>query len=191
MRKFLTSLQFRLIVGFAVILALSLSSVSVYARYAAASELDAYEAEVNAIREERLEEMVNQVLAAGGHRDRLTQLIEQAGELYGVRIAVTDEHGTIIGRTQIAPNYSFFGESIEIREGGFDRRPKDPRRFRAEQGAALLPLINNEVELGTLAFTNAGSESFVRQEPQAAAIIDDVDNFLLWSGLAAGAALSV
>ena len=188
MRKFLTSLQFRLIIGFAVILALAMSSLSAYARYAAANELDAYEAEIAAVREERLEEMIQQMLAAGRQGERLAQLIDQAGELYGVRIAVADEHGNVIGRTPIAPDYAFFGESIQIFEGGGNLRRQELRQFRPERGAALLALMANDIEIGTLAFTDAGPEAFVRQEPQAAAIIDSVDNFLLWSGLAAGAA---
>ena len=188
MHKLFISLQFRLIIGFAVILGLTMSSVSVYAHYAAASELEAYEAEVAAVREERLEEMINEMLSAGRRGERLAELVEQAGELYGLRIAVADQNGIVIGRTQIAPNYAFFGESIEIREGRIGVNRREPHRDRPKRGAALLPLMDDEIAIGTLAFTDAGPEAFVRQEPQAAAIIDSVDNFLLWSGLAAGAA---
>jgi len=188
MLKVLTSLQVRLIIGFAVILAIAMSSVSVYARYAAANQLEAYEAEVAAVREERLEEMIHQMLAAGRQGEGLTQLIDQAGELYGVRIAVADEHGNVIGRTQIAPDYAFFGESIQVFEDGGNLRRQIQRQFRSKRGAALLALMADDIEIGTLAFTDAGPESFVRQEPQAAAIIDSIDNFLLWSGIAAGAA---
>ena len=188
MPKFLTSLQFRLIIGFAVILALAMSSVSVYARYSAARELNAFVEEITAIREERLEEMASEMLASGRRGERLAELVEQAGELYGLRIAVADQNGIVIGRTQIAPNYAFFGESIELREGRIGVNPREPNRDRPGRRAALLRLISDDIDIGTLAFTDAGSEAFVRQEPRAAVFIDSVDNFLLWSGIAAGAA---
>ena len=77
MPKFLTSLQFRLIIGFAVILALALSSVSVYAHYVADHELRGFAEEVAAIREERLEEMVNGMLASGRSGERLAELVDE------------------------------------------------------------------------------------------------------------------
>ena len=189
MPKLFNSLQFRLILGFAGIIAVAMGSVSVYAQRAAANEIAQYEEEIAAVREERLGLMFNQFLTSGRRGDRLEAVIEQAGWLYGLRIAVADVEGLVIGETQIAPDYAFFGETFRSTEHIFDMRRQGRRgEFRPEPGVALLPLMEGDTEIGSFAFTAAGSDAFVRPEPQAAAIIDNVNSFLLWSGLAAGAA---
>ncbi|MDA1035414.1 MAG: HAMP domain-containing protein [Chloroflexi bacterium] len=189
MPKFFSSLQFRLILGFAGIIAIAMGSVSVYAQRAAANEIEQYEAEIAAVREERLGRMFNQFLISGRRGPGLDAVIEQAGSLYGLRIAVADQEGNVIGETLVAPDSAFFGETLRTSKQIFDiRRQGRHGEIRPDSGGALLPLMEGDVELGSIAFTAAGTESFVRQEPQAAAIIDNVNSFLLWSGLAAGLA---
>ena len=189
MPKIFSSLQFRLILGFAGVIAIAMGSVSVYAQKAAANEIEQYEEEIAAVREERLGRMFNQFLVSGRRGERLNASIEQAGSLYGIRIAISDEHGLVIGETQTAPDYAFFGETIVTSEGIFDFRRQGRRgEDRTSTGGALIPIMDGDTELGSIAFTNAGPEAFVRPEPQAAAIIDNVNSFLLWSGLAAGLA---
>jgi hypothetical protein len=110
MRKFLGSLQFRLIIGFAAVLLLALGSVAVYTRFAAANAIERFENEVIAVREERLETMIQTLLLSGLRGPQLEQFLEQAGSLYGLRIAVADEEGQIISETLVAPEYAFFGD---------------------------------------------------------------------------------
>jgi signal transduction histidine kinase len=188
MRRFTASLQFRLMVGFAAVLVIALGSVGAYARTAAASEIDRYEEEVVSVREERLETMIQQILASGRRGPQLEQIIQQAGSLYGMNIAIADETGFIISQTQIAPEYAFFGEEFERKDGRGQFRMRDEHRaeIRPRPGVAILPLGDGDIDLGSLAFTAAGSDAFVRPEPQAATIIANVDSFLLWTGLGAG-----
>ena len=189
MPRIFSSLQFRLILGFAGVIAIAMGSVSVYAQRAAASEIEQYEAEIAAVREERLGRMFNQFLVSGRRGPGLDTVIEQAGSLYGIRIAIADVDGHLIGETPIAPDYTFFGETFVSGEGTFQFRRQERRGdFRPKRGGALIPIMEGDIELGSIAFTAAGSEAFVRPEPQAAAIIDNVNSFLLWSGLAAGLA---
>ena len=54
MSRVLYSIEFRLILGFAFVLALVLGSVSVYARSAAAAEVQRFEDELTSVRDERL-----------------------------------------------------------------------------------------------------------------------------------------
>jgi len=187
MRKFAASLQFRLMVGFAAVLVLALGSVGVYARSAAANEIERYEDEVVSVREERLETMITQLLASGRRGPQLAQIIEQAGSLYGLRIAVADETGFVISETQVAPEYAIFGERFQARDGGGQFRKidriQDPR---PRGGFGFIPLDEGDTSLGSIAFTQAGPDAFVRPEPQATAIIANVDSFLLWTGLGAG-----
>ena len=85
MPRIFSSLQFRLILGFAGVIAIAMGSVSVYAQRAAASEIEQYEAEIAAVREERLGRMFNQFLVSGRRGPGLDTVIEQAGSLYGIR----------------------------------------------------------------------------------------------------------
>ena len=187
MRKFLASLQFRLMVGFAAVLVLVLGSVAIAARYGAAKQIERYENEVVSVREERLETMIQVLVASGRRGPQLEQFIKQAGSLYGLRIAVTDETGQVISETPVPPEYAFFGERFQ-RENGRGAFSKTGRGgdLRPKPGAALLSLGEGGLNLGSIAFTGAGSDAFVRPGPTAAAMITRIDFFLLWTGLSAG-----
>ena len=198
MRKLLNSLQLRLILGFAAVLTIAMGSVSAYAQYAAAREVDRFEDELLAVREARLERVVNPFLAASGGAvtqadlDELRGVLEQAGSLYGLRIAVADRHGRVVGETRVAPDYAFFGEAFRDRDGAIDfrREGRRPPKRRSESG--VVPIVDGGNEIGTVAFTTAGPSSLVRPDPQTSAIVDNVNNFLLWAGLAsAGAAIVI
>jgi signal transduction histidine kinase len=190
MRKLLTSLQFRLMVTFAVVLAVSMGSVSVYARYAAEREVDRYEQEFLSVRGERLERMVNPYLTDRGDKDDLHQLLEQAGSLYGLRIAVTDQFGLVVSETSQAPDYTFFGEGFRSGDGFLDIN-REIGRFRPRRESQMPTIIESGNQVGAIAFTSAGQASFVRPEPQVTAIVDNINRFLLWAGLAAGGAAIV
>ena len=198
MRKLLNSLQLRLILGFAAVLAIAMGSVSAYAQYAAAREVDRFEDELLAVREARLESVVNPFLAASGtvatpaDLEELRGVLEQAGSLYGLRIAVADRHGRVVGETLVAPDYAFFGDAFRDRDGAIDfrREGRRPPKRRSESG--FVPIVDGGNEIGTVAFTTAGPSSLVRPDPQTSAIVDNVNNFLLWAGLAsAGAAIVI
>ena len=194
MPRLFSSFQFRLVLGFAVVLALALGSVSAYARYAAAREVERFEEELAAVQADRLERMVNPFLvgARGRPRDRegLGLLLEQAGSLYGLRIAVADGEGYVVGETKVGVDYSFFSET-ELRDDSFVVPRRDVRRRRSRQDSGIIPIVDGGAEIGTLAFTTAGQAAFVRPEPQAAAVVDNINAFLLWAGLAAGGAAIV
>jgi signal transduction histidine kinase len=189
MPKIFSSLQFRLILGFAGVIAIAMGSVSVYTQKAAANEIERYQEELAAVREERLGRMFNQFLVSGRHGERLNAFIEQAGSLYGIRIAISDEHGLVIGETQTAPDYAFFGKAMATSEGISDFRRQGRREEnRTSTGGALIPIMEGDIELGSIAFTTAGPDAFVRPEPPAAAILANVNSFRRWSWLAAGLA---
>ena len=187
MRRFAASLQFRLMLGFAAVLVLLLGSVGVYARTAAAKEIGRYEDEIVSVREERLQTMITQLLASGRRGPQLEQIIEQAGSLYGIRIAVADETGTVISQTQVAPEYALFGDGFQpLEDAGAFREFERRREARRPRGGAFIPIDADDVPIGSFAITAAGSDAFVRPEPQAATVIANVDSFLLWTGLGAG-----
>ena len=59
-RSWLTSLHFRLIVGFTLVLVVSLLGVSLYVHYAAEREIERFQQEVERARAERIQRVVNQ-----------------------------------------------------------------------------------------------------------------------------------
>jgi signal transduction histidine kinase len=187
MRRFTVSLQFRLMLGFAAVLVIVLGSTGVYARAEVANQVERYEDEVISVRGERLQAIITHLLASGRRGPQLEQFIEQAGSLYGIRIAVADETGTVISQTRVAPEYALFGGGFQPQARGGEFRELDLRReVRRPKGGAFISIDAGDVPLGSFAITTAGSDAFIRPEPQAAAVIAKVDAFLLWTGLGAG-----
>ena len=62
MRSWFYSLQFRLILSLALVLALTLGSLSLYIGYAAEREVDRFEQEVEEARAGRIQQVVSQYL---------------------------------------------------------------------------------------------------------------------------------
>lgn len=173
MRRALGSLQLRLIIGFALVLALSLGSVSAYARYTAAQEVDRFEDELISVRDDRVERYVSRFLREREHMDQLRPFLEQAGSLYGVNIVVTDGSGLVVGETEFAPDISGF-----FLGGGGNRFPRPDLR--------IIPVEQNGDRIGAIGVQAASAGQVQALEPRPAAIVAALDGFLLWTGLGAG-----
>ena len=174
MRNWLFSLQFRLIAGFAVVLIIALGSVSGYARYTAANGAEHFDEALASVREQRLERAVNRLMQDRTEEDGFRPLINQAASLYGIDIVVLDRAGEVIAETDAAdPRLRDFLQD--------DRRSPSRRDFD------LLPVLDGDRQIGTIAFRAADS-TLIAPEPQAASIIARLDRFLLWTGLGAGVA---
>ena len=186
MRSFANTLQFRITLGFAVVLALTLVSVSLYVRWAAEREIHAYEREFYTVRDGRLRLIVDQVLTRAYAPEELEAALEHAGALYGIRIAVIDRDGRVLGETSEAPDYASLGEEPPDRDGSreFGRAGRGDRRH----GSGLIPIMDHGRRIGMVAFTPTGTTAPAGQEPQLASLVDDINDFLLWSGLLAGGA---
>ena len=174
MRNWLFSLQFRLIAGFAIVLIIALGSVSAYARYTTANEAEHFDEALASVREERLERAVNRLLRDRTEEEGFRPLINQAASLYGIDIVVADDTGEVIAETDSADRRL----RDFLRDG---RRPLPRRDFN------LLPVLEGDRQIGTIAFQAADS-TLIPPEPQAASIIARMDRFLLWTGLGAGVA---
>lgn len=123
MSKFLHSLQFRLVVGFISVLALSLAGVGAYASYATQQELKRFEEDTAAAKVSRLENVVAEAYEAIDEEPRMTLLqpaLRNAAELFGWKIAVVDQHGRMIAGSH---NYG-----TELRIETFFKGPTVTRR---------------------------------------------------------------
>ena len=91
--SWLTSLHFRLIVGFTLVLVVSLLGVSLYVHYAAEQEIERFQREVERARAERIQKVVNQYYENNKDLSGIGPTLEQAKWLYNWNIEVTDAEG--------------------------------------------------------------------------------------------------
>ena len=99
MHNWLFSLQFRLIVSFALVLALALAGVSVYIGLAAGREADRLQGRTDLARAKRIEQTLAQFYAINkGWRD-VQPMLERAGFLAGRDIVVFNRNGKVVGDT--------------------------------------------------------------------------------------------
>ena len=97
MSNWFFSLQFRLIVGFALVLALALGSVSAYIGLAAHREVRQLRADTDKAREARVEETIARFYSVNRGWTGLKTLIERAGFLSDRDIVVVDQDGQLVG----------------------------------------------------------------------------------------------
>ena len=165
MRSWFFSLQFRLVLGFALVLALSLGSVSWYVGYAAQQEAEQFQREVEEARAARIERMVARFYSdRRGDWAGLQPALEQAGSLYDWRIRVTDQEGHLVGD-------SHEKSGSPLREVG--------RRGR------LFPVLSSGQEVGSIQVSLSNTPQMA-PEPSFSRLVSAVNRSLLWTGLAAG-----
>ena len=96
MYSWITSLQGRLTLGFALVLALSIASVSFYSAYATRIETERFAAEIELARAGRAEQLVRETFEANQDWDEVQYAIQQVGSLYGWRVVLEDSSGMIV-----------------------------------------------------------------------------------------------
>ncbi|MCH7970376.1 MAG: HAMP domain-containing protein [Chloroflexi bacterium] len=127
MYSWITSLQGRLTLGFAVVLALSLASVSVYSAYATRIETERFAAEIELARAGRAEQLVRDTFEANRDWNEVQYAIQQVGNLYGWRVVLENESGMIVADShQLVRDaqglFETFAERF-ARPARFTRRP--------------------------------------------------------------------
>ena len=89
-------LQFRLTLGFAVILALTLAGVGSYSAYATRQETRNFAEEVEFARSLRAEQLVNDAYGLDEDWARVQYAVHQVGMLFGWRVVVANQYGYIV-----------------------------------------------------------------------------------------------
>ncbi|MCH7553203.1 MAG: HAMP domain-containing protein [Chloroflexi bacterium] len=168
MRSWLSSLQFRLIMGFGLVLALALGSVSWWV----SAEAERQAEEIRQLREEfrtaRVGRIVSDFFADRKEWSGVQPTLEQAGSLYDWRILVQNAQGQVVGDSHGGVTFSVPGT------------PTNPR---------FIPVQNEGQEVGRLAvFPERPFFADADREPSASQLADTVNRSLLWTGLAAGGA---
>ena len=164
MRKVLFSLQLRLILGFAAILALALGSVSYYVGQAAEREAESMKTRRNEIRRGRIERLVSRAYSAESQWSEIQPPLEHAGRVSGRRIVVMNQQGDIVGD-------SHRGSRVLWQHRG--------------RGIRTSPIMIGNQEIGTLALDSRTVPGAI-PEPPISRLASAVNRYLVWAGLAAG-----
>ena len=165
MRNWLSSLQFRLIAGFALVLALALGSVSFYVGLAAEREVEAFELQRDEVNKARIQQLVSRFYSDRHGWADLQPALERAGRLSGRRIVVRDPTGQIVGDSQRQ-----FGISLQ----------------RSQIRNHFFPIVIDEREVGSFVVASDTAPQIIR-EPPASRLASAVNRYLMWTGLVAGA----
>ena len=164
MPRWFFSLQFRLMVSFALVLALALGAVGSYIGYQAREEVARIQRDFEHVRRERVHRMVAQFYDAQGEWTGLQQVVERAGRLYSRHIVVTDTAGKVVGDTRI--HLAAPGGRVD------DRAP--------------FPIVNRGRRVGFVVVMHSDLPEEV-PEPPLSRFVEQTNRSLLWAGLAAGA----
>ena len=165
MGRLFFSLRFRMTVAFTLVLALALGSVSFYVGLAAQREAERFQKEVEEARAARVEQLVSRLYGSRLASPDLQTAIEQAGNLYGWRIVVSDPMGNVVGDSH-------------MRSGA-------PMRMKGSR-IRFFPVLNDGREVGSVQL-NLGGVPEVAPEPSFFRLASALKKSLLWTGLVAGA----
>ncbi len=177
MRRLLSSLQVRLIVGFVAALALALSSVGLYVGYAADREVARIREESTEARMARLKLALEEHYARNKGWYEVQPFLERVGPVYGKWLVLKDKDGQVVGdsrgkRKSAGPSHmrSHRGITIHVYEA-------DPKMV------SLVADKKREVGELTVASDNLPE---ALAEPPLSRLSQAVNRSLLWAGLVAG-----
>ena len=168
MRRLLSSLQFRLVVGFALILSAALISVGWYVSAQSSRQAEQSEALRLEVRAERARAFLAQHVADRRGWADVQPTIEELGTLLGTRILVRDADGRIVG-----DSHQRWGPPVLPALGSRAAPPiqLDGARVGSVDLLAARPVAEEQ-----------------RPEPAETELADRVNATLMWAGIAAGGA---
>ena len=161
------SLRLRLILGFALILALALGSVSVYVSKVAEREGLDFERRREEVRKHRIERLVSRSYGHDRNWKEVQSVLDRMGPVLASRIIVRDRHGKVVGDTH--PEHG--------PPAGLTRSKTTPGEW---------PIVSGDEEVGTLGVTAVEGPEGV-DEPAVSRLVHSLNEHLLWTGIIAGA----
>lgn len=165
MNRLLFGLQFRLVVGFTLVMTLALAGVGLSVGYAAKREADNFQEKVEAARVARMENVVSKLLADGKAPGDVQSAIDDAGRLYGWRIVLRDRDGRLV-----ADSHGLSGRLV-------------PGKVR---GYRWVHLKKHGEDLGW-AQVSKNEPPVIAPEPGSSVLVAAFNQSLLWSGAVAAA----
>jgi signal transduction histidine kinase len=163
MRSWFSSLQFRLILAFTLVLILAIGSVNLLVGIAAQHEAETFDAHLGEARSARVNQMVSRYYSRQRSWANLQPSLEQAARLSGHRVIVTDNQGVVVGDSQ--PGQA---------------QPREP------DGPAgkLVPIRIEGTQVGTLMLVSTDNREIIG-DPAVSRLAAAVSLRLFWTGLIA------
>ena len=164
MTRLFYSLQFRLVLGFALVLALALASVSFYVGYAAEQEVGRFENSRETAITARVQQVMARMYSDRRNPAQVQAVLEQAGRLSGRRIILQDPNGEVVGDSHLRI---------------------DSRQQRPTTESGPVPILVAGREVWSL-FVATDTDPDGIPEPAVASLVSTVNESLIWTGVAAG-----
>ena len=192
MRNWFFSLQFRLIVSFALVLTLALAGVSAYVGLAADREAERLQTNTDEARARRITHTLERFYSNNGGWRGLQPMLERTGFVAGRDIVVMDADGTLVGNTSGSPA----GELKGLYAGGPAPVVVDKKRVGSvyvEKDIAALKrgMIDKKPPPLWTKFANLTDEQLRQyagsfEEPAVTHITDATNRSLILAGAGAG-----
>ena len=169
-----SSLQFRLVTGFALTIALTLVGAGIFISLATETQIERFETDQAMAQAGRVSEFISNYSIE--NRDpaepgaELQSVVKQAADISGLRITTFDAKGNVVADS--SPPY--ISNSMEG-EG----RPKEAESFPILSDGEVVGSITASSDSGL----EAGTEEFAVSGPDVSRIARHVDRYLLWTGI--------
>jgi len=177
------SLGFRLVLGFAVVLALALGVVSIYVVLSAQREARLYTEELESVQAARVRQLINIHYDQQVDDTSLQEVIQQVGDLYGWRVVVSQDAGDVLAespagitRSSDLPALPDWGEQ----SSGLGDKSLIVTAFATDESDSSSELGLGSVELIPL------QQQEQSDEPSISSVVQATNQTLLVVGLAAG-----
>ena len=169
-----SSLQFRLVAGFALTIVLTLAGAGLFISLATETQVERFETDQAAAQAGRVSEFIsnysieNDDPAEPGAE--LQSIIQQAADISGLRITTFDTEGNVVADS--TPPY--ISNALESEYG--------------QKGAEVVPLLSDGEVVGSITTSSdfglePGTEAFAVSGPDVSRIARHVDRYLLWAGI--------
>ena len=174
LRDLVSSLQFRLVAGFALTIALTLAGAGIFISLATETQVERFETDQDMAQAGRVREFISNYSIENSDPAEpgaeLESIVQQVADLSGLRITTFDSQGNVIADS--TPPYI----SIPLENGG------------GLKEAEALPLISDGEVVGSITASNdfglePGAEELAVTDPDASRIAHHVDRYLLWAGI--------
>ncbi len=172
MPRWFNSLQFRMIIGFTMVLALALAGVSAYVGITAGMEGKRVDSKQESVDANRAQNMVSKYYSDRRDWSELQPLLERTWPMWGRRIIVFNQDGQVVADSH--RHVIGFSQRL-IRTSDFLPSPTN------------MPLVVDNRRVGELSMDpmDSDTEAPGLAAPAASSVVSAVDRSLLWTGIAA------
>ena len=174
LRDLVSSLQFRLVTGFALTIVLTLAGAGIFISLATETQIERFETDRAVAQAGRVGDFISNYSIENRDpaepRGDLEWLVQQAAGISGLRITTYDAQGNIVADS--TPPY--ISNALESEYG--------------QKEGEVVPLLSDGEVVGSITTSSdfglePGTEEFAVSDPDVSRIARHVDRYLLWAGI--------